>query len=54
MQKQLISFAQVIKFLENMNIKGGVTPTLPFAYALGYGCSAQALTAVATLPISVA
>jgi len=29
MQKQLISFAQVIKFLENMNIKGGVTPTLP-------------------------
>jgi len=35
MHKQVISFVQVIKFLENMDLKGGVNPNpLPLAYAL--------------------
>jgi len=38
MHKQLISFAQVIKFLENMNLKGGLTPKPPLAYALASAC----------------
>ena len=29
MHKQLISFAQVINFLENMNLKGGLTQNPP-------------------------
>jgi len=37
MHKQLISFVQVIKFLENMNLKGGVNPKAPLAYALEHG-----------------
>jgi len=29
MHKQVISFAQAIKFLENMDLKGGLTPNPP-------------------------
>jgi len=29
MHKQVISFAQVIKFLENMDLKGGFNPNPP-------------------------
>ena len=35
MHKQLISFAQVIKFLENMNLKEGFNPTPPLRTLLG-------------------
>jgi len=36
MQKQLISFAQVIKFLKYIKLKGGFNPNpSPLAYALG-------------------
>ena len=34
MHKQVISFVQVIKFLENMDVRGGVNPKTPLAYAL--------------------
>ena len=35
MRKQLISFAQVIKFLKNIKLKGGfLTLATPLAYAL--------------------
>ena len=35
MHKQVISFAQVTKFLENMISRGGGSPKPPLAYALG-------------------
>jgi len=34
MRNHAISFAQVIKVLQNIKLKGGLTPTPPLAYAL--------------------
>jgi len=38
MRKQLISFAQVIKFCKISSSRGGLTPKAPLAYALGCSC----------------